>query len=61
MAAKEAREAAWGCSGPSLSRARGRAQLVDLRAAGFSLRRCAPLTILVTSTTARGPSVVSRL
>eukprot|EP00969_Alexandrium_andersonii_P260432 11514062-Alexandrium_andersonii.AAC.1 len=64
MAVKGAPEAALDCSsaaavasGPSSSRVRGRARLVDLRVAGFSLRRCAPLTSLVTSTTARGPSV----
>eukprot|EP00969_Alexandrium_andersonii_P166430 7354490-Alexandrium_andersonii.AAC.1 len=37
---------AGGPAAPSSSRERGSTQLVDLRGAGFSLRRCALLTIL---------------
>eukprot|EP00969_Alexandrium_andersonii_P190774 8427711-Alexandrium_andersonii.AAC.1 len=47
--------------GASVSRARGRAQLVDRRIAGFSLGRWELLTALVTSTTVAVPSAGVRL
>eukprot|EP00969_Alexandrium_andersonii_P120113 5310308-Alexandrium_andersonii.AAC.1 len=50
-----------GAGGAGASRARGSAQLVDRRTAGFSRGRCELLATLVTSTTVAVPSVGVRL